>query len=112
VLDARTRGESGPGPLTLTGHTRDISLTGLALVVPSPRDGVRDLVRPGCALLVELELPTGPLRFMAMPVRHEPLEGQGSEGGGYLIGVRITQIGGVARATLAEYLRSARGDDS
>ena len=66
------------------------------------------LKAPDCALLVELELPAGPIRFMAMPVRHEPLEGQVSGEGGHLIGVRITQLGGDARARLSEYLRSAR----
>lgn len=107
VLDARTRGGSGSGPLALTGRTRDISLTGLALVVPSLRGAGHDLSGSDCALLIELELPSGPIRFMAMPVRHEPLEGEGQEEGGYLIGVRITQIGGDARARLAEYLRGA-----
>lgn len=105
VLDPRSSlgGEAGPA---LEGHTRDVSRSGLALAVPSLSLGGRDLSRPGQAFLVELELPTGPLRFQAAVARHERLDEEGEEP--YVLGLRITQMSEGNRARLEHFLREAR----
>ena len=95
-------------PLTLFGHTRDVSMSGLALVVPSINFQGRDLIHSKRALLVELELPSGPIKMQGVPVRIERLE-EGERGEiAYLLGVRIKQISKHARTDLDRYLRTLR----
>lgn len=95
-------------PLTLLGHTRDVSATGLALVVPRTSINGRDLIRNGRALLIELELPSGAIRLQGVAVRYERLDEREEDELGYLVGVRITEISAHARAELDEYLRTLR----
>ena len=90
----------------LEGRTRDISTTGVALAVPSLSHGGHDISRPGQVFLLEIELPTGPLRFQAATARHELLVGDDEEG--YVLGVRITEISQANRARLAGFLRDRR----
>ena len=104
VLDAAAAG--GP-PLSVRGRTRDISRTGVGLILPSLLLGGRDFSKGNRPLLIELELPEGPVRFQALIVRVEELEAGGEEEG-YLMGVRITGMGKNARARLDEFLREAR----
>ena len=96
-------------PLTLIGHTRDVSASGLGLVVPSLKINGKDLIHGGRALLIELELPSGPIKLQGVPVRHKQLDEQEEEGEiGYLLGVRITQLSKHAQAELDKYLRTLR----
>jgi hypothetical protein len=104
VQDAR--GAGSPLPMVLRGHTHDISRTGLALVLPSLRSGERDLTRADRPLLMELELPSGAIRFQAAPVRFEETAREGEEGA--LLGVHITSISESARAQLDQFLQQAR----
>ena len=93
--DARTRA------MPVEGFTRDISETGLALVVPSIRVGNTYLTNAECKLrIVLLNLPTGEVEIEATPVRYEDL----GEGRGHLIGARITRISDDNRARLIQYL--------
>jgi hypothetical protein len=88
--------------IPLVGFTRDISETGLALIVPSLRIGDRYLVDEGCTLRVVLvDLPTGEIEIYATPRRYEEL--QGAEPG-HLIGVEITDISEIDRSRLNQYL--------
>ena len=54
----------------LEGYTRDVSETGLALVLPSIRIGEHYLMGEGRTLRITLEFPTGPIQLDAVPVRY------------------------------------------
>lgn len=99
-----------PAP-SLAGHTRDISASGVALVLPSVRIGGRYLTGPDRQLRVTLELPDGSLELRAAPVRHEQLaDGDGDAADtGYLIGTHINHVADADRARLDEYLQKLKG---
>lgn len=75
----------------MEGHTRDISSTGLGLVVPAIRIGEHYLTGEDRLLRVLLELPSGPIQMVVTPVRYEPL-GDDEDEQGFIIGARITDI--------------------
>jgi hypothetical protein len=85
---------------TLNGHTLDVSITGLALIVPAIRIGEHYLAGADRKLHVKLELPSGPVEMMVVTVRYEDLE----DGSGYLIGARILEISDADRASFQKYV--------
>ncbi|HEX8181818.1 MAG TPA: PilZ domain-containing protein [Pyrinomonadaceae bacterium] len=87
----------------LAGRTRDLSATGLALILPAVRVGDRYLTGTDVTLRVVLEHPTGPLELLATPVRHEQLGPEDDEQG-FLIGVRIKEMNAAARARYDAHL--------
>ena len=90
--------------IPLEGFTRDISESGLGLIVPSIRVGDRYLIDKDCKLrVVLLDLPTGEIEIYATPVRYQPL--QESEEG-HLIGVEIVSISEGDRGRLTDYLKT------
>jgi hypothetical protein len=106
LLDTDTG--KGERLLPLEGYTRDISETGLALVVPSVRIGDRYLTDKDCKLrIVLLDLPTGQVEIQATPVRYEQLT-EGETEGKHLIGARITKMTKSDRARFVEYLKKLR----
>jgi c-di-GMP-binding flagellar brake protein YcgR len=106
LLGVKTRAESALGqrPAKIEGYTRDLSATGLALVVPTIRAGEHYLTGEGRLLLVTLEHPGGPLTLQVVPVRYEQLDESETERG-YLIGVKITEMSDADRARFNTYLR-------
>ncbi len=93
----------------LQGHTRDVSATGLSLVVPSIRIGDRYLTGEDRTLDIALELETGSVQLQAAPMRYEPLELDASETEpGYLIGAHIMAMNGGDRIRFSEYLQGIR----
>lgn len=94
-------------PHTLAGHTRDISATGLALILPAIRLGERYLMGEGRKIDVVLELPTKTITLRATPVRYERVE-EGEGDAGYIVGAHISEISEADRAHFIEYLRSLR----
>lgn len=86
----------------IDAYTRDLSLTGLALVVPSIRVGGRYL--PDTPLRLLLDHPTGALELTAQPVRYEQLPPDADERG-FLLGLRITEMDDADRARFEEHLR-------
>jgi c-di-GMP-binding flagellar brake protein YcgR len=91
------------GRLTLVGRTRDISETGMALIV-SARNIDRYLNAKENAFDVELRLPDGPVSFEVTPVyfRKTPVGGSAS----YVIGSRFTKAGQQHHARLINFIRS------
>lgn len=89
--------------LTLVGRTRDISETGMALVV-SAKNIDRYLTRKENVFDVELRLPEGAVTLQAVPVYFKKL----SSGGvvSYLIGSRFTDVQDQQHARLVTFLRS------
>ena len=86
----------------LDGHTLDVSITGLALIVPAIRIGEHYLAGADRKLHVKLELPGGPVEMKVVTVRYENLE----DGSGYLIGARILEISDSDRAIFEKYVYS------
>ena len=87
----------------LDGYTMDVSITGLALVVPAIRIGEHYLAGADRKLHVKLDLPSGPVEMKVVTVRYEDLE----DGSGYLIGARILEISDADRASFEKYVAKA-----
>jgi len=87
---------------TLNGHTMDVSLTGLALIVPAIRIGEHYLAGADRKLHVKLELPGGPVEMKVVTVRYENLE----DGSGYLIGARILEMSDADRGSFQKYVEN------
>jgi hypothetical protein len=75
----------------MKGHTRDISINGLALNVPQVHLDGHHLAAEGRELELTLELPGGPIPMLVVSRRYERLE-DAELGCDYLIGARIVQI--------------------
>jgi DNA-binding response OmpR family regulator len=93
----------GPRTAALIGHTHDISMAGLALVVPCVREGDREFYGKTAGLRLTLSLPTGDVSIEATPARYEWLDPEGP-GRRFLVGARITGMGAGARALFEQYL--------
>jgi len=106
MQDSKARSARGSFPPTLSGYTRNISDTGLSLVVPSVHSGNRYLMDGNLSLRIQLELPGGAISFQVAPVRYEMLDETQIEWG-YLVGMRIVEISEQERKCLTEYLRHA-----
>ncbi|HEX8144367.1 MAG TPA: PilZ domain-containing protein [Pyrinomonadaceae bacterium] len=106
LLDVKPVAESAIArrPPEIKGHTRDLSATGLGIVVTSIRVGEYYLTGAGRRLLVTLEHPKGPLAMEVVPVRYEQLDGGDAEATGYLIGAQIRDMSDSDRARLNAYL--------
>jgi hypothetical protein len=75
----------------LYGYTRDMSASGLALVLPAIRINNIYLMGEGRTLEILIEHESEPIVIYAVPVRYERLE-EGEADKGYLIGVRISEM--------------------
>jgi c-di-GMP-binding flagellar brake protein YcgR len=88
--------------LTFTGRARDVSRSGMAIVLP-PGEACGELVGNSRSLLAVVSLPSGVIRLTAAPVYcHPPDEGQTERG--YIVGVRFTEISEHDQTLLDEYL--------
>jgi hypothetical protein len=85
---------------SLDGYTLDVSITGLALVVPVIRIGEHYLAGADRKLHVKLELPAGPVELKVASARYESLEDET----GYLIGARILEMSDADRAEFQKYV--------
>jgi PilZ domain len=95
--------------LKLAGYTRDISATGLALVVPTIRIGGQYITGENRTLEIILKLPSGTINVKATPVRYSPLEDDGTDTG-YLIGVQIIWMNNEDRALFDAYLATLNAE--
>lgn len=92
-------------PPVIPGQTRDISVNGLAIVVPSLRTSNHDLTRLECAWRVVLATPNGYVLAETQLVHYGRYRGEGPLMG-YLIGMRISGMSEVDRPLYNGYLRS------
>ena len=104
LSDTRFMSASLNCPPTLSGYTRNISDTGLSLVLPSVHLGNRYLMDGDLNLSVRIELPQGAVNFQVAAVRFEMLDEDQVEWG-YLVGMRIVKIAEQERQRLTQYLR-------
>jgi hypothetical protein len=95
-------------PLKLAGYTRDISASGLALIVPSIRVGGQYVTGENRRLRIMLKLPTGPIEIHATPVRYSPLDEDDGVDTGYLVGVQIVSMSDEDRARFTAYLEQMK----
>jgi hypothetical protein len=107
LLDARTMTVSDPYSPAMAGYLRDISKTGLSLVVPSIRFGDRFLLSGHDPLRVRVELPNGAVNIQVAPVRYDRLEEEQSERR-YLIGARIMEMTASDREHLTRYIQQLK----
>lgn len=90
----------------ISGHTQDVSETGLAIVVSKIHIEGRYLTDQDRRLLIKLELPNDEgIEFKAVAKRHQPVEADGEEKG-FLIGAEIKEIDEENRARLVAYLKT------
>lgn len=106
LVDTKVRRNGARRPPTLEGHTRDISASGLALILPAIRIGERYLTGEDQILDITLEHADGPIRLHASPVRYEKLDESDAEKG-YLIGVRIKEMSSDDRSRFMECMRTS-----
>ncbi|HEV2708031.1 MAG TPA: PilZ domain-containing protein [Pyrinomonadaceae bacterium] len=92
---------------TVAAHTRDVSATGLSIIVPGIRIGERYLTGPDQLLRLTLKLPAGLIELRAAPVRYEQLP-EDDPDTGYLIGLHIREITDRDRTLYIDHLRSLR----
>lgn len=85
---------------SLDGHTLDVSMTGLALIVPAIRIDEHYLAGADRKLHLKLELPSGPVEMKVASARYESLE----DDTGYLIGARILEMSDTDRAAFQQYV--------
>ncbi|MDT4955400.1 MAG: hypothetical protein QOJ02_3538 [Acidobacteriota bacterium] len=91
----------------IVGHTRDMSASGLTLLLPSVRIGDLYLTDVESRLEVKLALPDGPLKILTASVRFEQLKGK-EAGCSYLLAVRIVEMQNDARDRYIAYLKTIR----
>jgi hypothetical protein len=96
-----------PWSKPVAGHTRDVSESGVGLVLPAIRIGDRYLVGQDQTLSIILKLPAGNARLYAAPARYERLEAEQPDTG-FFVGVRITSMDEKDRALFNEYLESLK----
>ncbi len=95
-------------PVKLIGSARNISESGLAIVVPSVRVGFRSITEENAVLRILLDInQKGLIEMEAMTVRSEQVDAKDKDKG-HLIGVCITNISESDRARYLEYLEALR----
>lgn len=92
-------------PPVIPGETRDISMEGLALIVPSLRTDRHDLTQLQHVWRIVMALPMGHVQIHALLVRYQRFRGDDPQTG-YLIGVRIEEMGEADRMLFANYLQT------
>lgn len=88
---------------TLAGHTRDLSVNGLALNVPQVHLDGYHIAAEGRELQLRLELPGGCVPMVVIPHRYERLD-ESELGCVYLIGVHIVKISDEDRERYLSFL--------
>jgi hypothetical protein len=107
-LVSNTKSLNGTRRVTsMDGHTLDLSVNGVGLVVPKITLGEHHLVGENRSFNVKLQLPDGPIEMQVVPVRYERFEDHQSETG-YLIAVKILSMPDTDRARFSEYVATLR----
>jgi PilZ domain len=91
--------------LPMIGYTRDVSESGLALLVSAKSMSVLYSLGHDYTLQLVLTLPTGPVELEATPARYKHIN-EGEAGSFILIGAQITKMSDEDRERFVEYLSS------
>lgn len=103
LAPARVTSNGARAVPAIEGFTSDISADGMALVLPAIRIGDHYLAGENHPLLIRLELPDRTIELHTVAVRYDSFA-DGEQGGGYLVGTRITKLGQEDRAQYVELL--------
>lgn len=103
-----SKGGNGKSHTTLSGHTRDISETGIGFIAPSIHIDGRYLTDQDRVLLITLELPEATIQMRAVAKRHQPLEMEQNERG-FLIGAEIKEMSREDEEYFSAYLKELQG---
>jgi hypothetical protein len=105
--------ESGLGhidrPAVIPGETKDVSLEGLALIVPSLRTDRHDLTQLKHVWRIVMALPRGHVQIHAMLMRFQRVRGEDLQTG-YLIGLRIEEMTESDRRLFTDYVQSLQNE--
>lgn len=102
---ANASAERSGQQLKLTGYTRDISESGMAIIVPAIRIGGQYFTDSNRKLRITLKLPTGIITLHGRPARYTPLDEEATDTG-YLIGLAIESMGDGDRARFQTYIET------
>ena len=91
--------------LPLIGYTRDVSQSGLALLVSAKSMSLLYSLGQNYKLQLVLTLPTGPIELEVTPVRYKHIN-EGKAGSFILIGAQISKISDEGRTRFVQYLES------
>jgi hypothetical protein len=109
ALSVRLSGAKARTPraeeLRLAGYTRDVSESGLAIIVPAIRIGGQYITDGNCLLQITLKLPNGTINLQGTPARYSPLDEDAADTG-YLIGVQIERMSDNDRTIFNSYLET------
>ena len=111
ILYLKTPTVSVPCSPALPGYLRDISKTGVSIVVPSIRFGNCSLVSGNYPLGITIELSSGVISIQVAPVRYDRLGGEPGRSR-YLIGARIMQIADSDRKRLTQHIEQFKKSKS
>jgi hypothetical protein len=96
---------------SLIGFTRNLSETGLTLLLPSVRIGDAYITDAENCLEIKLELPGEPVVIRAAPVRFEQLPRR-EAGCGYLLAVRIVSEDGAELERYTAYVKTGGKEET
>jgi hypothetical protein len=105
LVATKTSAEGEEQTLPLIGYTRDISESGLALLVSAKSMGVLYSLGHNYTLQLVLTLPTGPVELEVTPARYQHIN-EGVAGSFILIGAQITKISDNDRTHFVQYVNS------
>jgi hypothetical protein len=104
LIIAEQEAEGAQGEvLPLAGYTRDISESGLALIISGEDMVALSSLGEGYTLRLVLTLPAGPVQLTVTPARYQRL-GE-TEGADFLIGAQIMDMSGRDRVLFMEFIR-------
>ena len=103
LLDPTLERLHGAAALRLVGYTRDVSESGLGVILPGTRVAGRSIVGAERPLRVLLGLPGEPVEMSAVAVRDAELEDDET---GRIVGIQIREMKPDARARYHSFLRS------
>ena len=107
LLEVKNRPDNARLRSVLAGYTRDVSETGLGIIVPDIRIGGLNITRPDRMLRIMLGLPGHPVEIRAVPVRYVELEEEeDGEKSRYLIGMLIKAMSKRDRTHYDAFLKS------
>jgi hypothetical protein len=107
LLEVKAKPDNARLRSVLAGYTRDVSETGLGIVVPDIRIGGLNITRPDRMLRIMLGLPGQPVEIRAVPVRYVELEeDEDAEQARYFIGMLIKEMSPSHRSQYNAFLKS------
>lgn len=105
LVATKMNAEGEEQTMPLIGYTRDVSQSGLALLVSAKSMSVLYGLGHNYKLQLVLTLPTGPIELEVTPVRYQHIN-EGRAGSFILIGAQITRIDDEDRTRFIKYLDS------